>query len=44
MNLFIEDLRKVISHCCSKGEIEFTVSDFETANLTQDELDNLFDY
>ncbi|WCT58020.1 amino acid adenylation domain-containing protein [Paenibacillus kyungheensis] len=39
---YIEQLQGIIQHCCTKQEIEFTPSDFETTNLNQDELDSLF--
>lgn len=35
------NLKEIIYHCCKKASVEFTPSDFETADLSQEELDNL---
>ncbi|ARU60822.1 hypothetical protein CBW65_06735 [Tumebacillus avium] len=38
-----EELQKVLDHCTKKGDdVEFTPSDFELAELSQDLLDDLF--
>ncbi|MBY7142474.1 amino acid adenylation domain-containing protein [Virgibacillus sp. NKC19-3] len=36
-------LFEIISHCISQQSIEYTPSDFDTINLTQEELDSLFE-
>jgi amino acid adenylation domain-containing protein/non-ribosomal peptide synthase protein (TIGR01720 family) len=33
---------EIIDHCCKKNNVEFTPSDFETVDISQDELDGLF--
>lgn len=37
------NLEGIIVHCCEKDSKVFTPSDFDTVELAQDELDNLFD-
>jgi amino acid adenylation domain-containing protein/non-ribosomal peptide synthase protein (TIGR01720 family) len=41
--LYKNQLLQLMDHCCSKQDVSFTPSDFEAANLTQFELDDLFD-
>lgn len=40
---FYQKTYDIVHYCCSKQDITFTPSDFKFANLTQDELDQLFD-
>ena len=42
LNRIVLWLREVIVHCESKEYTEFTPSDFDTAEISQNELDNLF--
>ncbi|WP_025028675.1 non-ribosomal peptide synthetase [Caldalkalibacillus mannanilyticus] len=42
MKRWIDYLRMVIEHCMNQQHIEFTPSDFETLELSQEELDILF--
>ncbi len=35
------NLRRILAHCCTKGDSEYTPSDFDTARLSQEELDGL---
>ncbi|GIQ69576.1 hypothetical protein XYCOK13_24000 [Xylanibacillus composti] len=41
MELLDKKLKAILHHCCTKGDSEFTPSDFHTAKLSQDELDGL---
>lgn len=34
-------LKEILNHCCKKNGMEFTPSDFETLDISQDELDGL---
>jgi non-ribosomal peptide synthase protein (TIGR01720 family) len=40
-NVFMESLRVVIEHCCTRTRREFTPSDFPLANLSQAKLDKI---
>ncbi|MCX8130378.1 MAG: amino acid adenylation domain-containing protein [Clostridia bacterium] len=42
IDTFIERIREIISYCCSKDQVEFTPSDFDTIEISQNELDNMF--
>lgn len=42
LNKFISNLETIINHCCDKESVEFTPSDFDTVDLTIEELDSLF--
>lgn len=42
LNSIVFWLKEVIVHCESKERAEFTPSDFDTAKISQNELDNLF--
>ncbi|MED1724562.1 condensation domain-containing protein [Brevibacillus parabrevis] len=39
---FFQELRSLIAYCCEREEGGYTPSDFETASLSQEELDELF--
>jgi non-ribosomal peptide synthase protein (TIGR01720 family) len=39
---YTSQLRDLIQHCCQRNHSEFTPSDFETANLSSEELENIF--
>ncbi|MDQ0858860.1 amino acid adenylation domain-containing protein [Bacillus sp. V2I10] len=39
---YTSQLRDLIQHCCKRNHTEFTPSDFETANLSSEELENIF--
>lgn len=36
------NIKNIIEHCCGKDSIEFTPSDFDAADISQEELDSLF--
>ncbi|MBN2536024.1 MAG: amino acid adenylation domain-containing protein [Spirochaetales bacterium] len=40
-DMFIEKLREIINHCMGKDNREYTPSDFDLVNLTEDDLDTL---
>lgn len=42
INSYINDLKTIIDHCCDKKSFEFTPSDFDTVDISMDELDSLF--
>jgi len=42
INSYIEKISEITNHCCSKGDKEYTPSDFEAADISQDDLDMLF--
>jgi hypothetical protein len=35
-------LQEIIDHCSNKEGIEFTPSDFDSVDLLQEEIDNIF--
>lgn len=37
-----ENIERLLEFCRGRGELEFTPSDFDMADISQDELDNLF--
>lgn len=39
----IETISDVVDHCCKQSTIYYTPSDFDMANLSQEDLDELFD-
>ncbi|PMB02626.1 non-ribosomal peptide synthetase [Fischerella thermalis CCMEE 5273] len=39
---YLDQLDIVLHHCCRKEDTDFTHTDFETANLSNDELEGLF--
>ncbi len=39
---YMGDLETIINYCCDKESVIFTPSDFDTADISQDELDKLF--
>lgn len=42
LNNYLHKLREIIAHCSDISNYGFTPSDFETVNLSQEELDQLF--
>nr|WP_091036948.1 non-ribosomal peptide synthetase [Paenibacillus sp. CF095] len=42
INQYVEQLQRLIHHCCEKENLEFTPSDFNTIKIDQCELDSLF--
>ncbi len=42
LDLYIDKIKLLIKHCTDKEAREFTPSDFETVDFSQDALDNLF--
>ncbi|WP_255298240.1 amino acid adenylation domain-containing protein [Brevibacillus dissolubilis] len=40
---FMQNIEKMVNHCCGREETDFTPSDFDTVDLSQDDLDALFD-
>ncbi|MCX7920715.1 MAG: amino acid adenylation domain-containing protein [Clostridia bacterium] len=39
---YSDNLKEIIGHCCNKETVEFTPSDFDAAEISQDELELLF--
>ncbi|ALC81182.1 MULTISPECIES: non-ribosomal peptide synthetase [Bacillus] len=39
---YMNQMRDVILHCCQRNHAEFTPSDFEAANLSSEDLENIF--
>lgn len=42
VNKFVSNLSSLITHCCDTSSIQFTPSDFDTVDLSLEELDRLF--
>lgn len=42
VNSYINDLKTIINHCCDKEAVEFTPSDFDTVDISLEELESLF--
>lgn len=42
INEYVLKIKDVIAYCCNKDYKEFTPSDFDTAELSQEDLDSLF--
>lgn len=42
LNKCCEQMKEVVTYCMNKNTIEFTPSDFDTLDITQEELDSLF--
>lgn len=42
LDSFMNNLTTIIDHCCQKESVEFTPSDFDTLDITAEELDSLF--
>ncbi|MBZ9636381.1 non-ribosomal peptide synthetase [Clostridium sp. FP1] len=42
MDSYIEKLKEILSHCYEKNYKEFTPSDFDAADISQEDLDSLF--
>jgi amino acid adenylation domain-containing protein/non-ribosomal peptide synthase protein (TIGR01720 family) len=42
LNLFMEYIRKILEHCDNETEKVFSPSDFETTDITEEELNRLF--
>ncbi len=38
---FIDNVKIIIKHCCNKREVEFTPSDFDTVDISMEDLDSL---
>ena len=38
---YLKYLQEIVDHCCAKQSVEFTPSDFDTVDLSQEELDKL---
>jgi amino acid adenylation domain-containing protein/non-ribosomal peptide synthase protein (TIGR01720 family) len=43
INLFADKLKSVINHCCNKDYKEFTPSDFDSVDISQMDIDQLFE-
>ncbi|WP_068774886.1 non-ribosomal peptide synthetase [Paenibacillus sp. FJAT-26967] len=41
LSAYVTRLQAILQHCCEKDDTEYTPSDFETIELSQDELDSL---
>jgi non-ribosomal peptide synthase protein (TIGR01720 family) len=42
INTFRDYIEMIIIYCCRKKTVDFTSSDFDTIELSQDELDSIF--
>lgn len=42
MNSYIEKLKEILNYCCGKNYKEFTPSDFDAADICQEDLDSIF--
>lgn len=42
MNKFVYDLQFLIDHCCGANSVQFTPSDFDTVDLSLEELERFF--
>lgn len=42
ISLYTDNIKRLITHCNDKEIVEFTPSDFDTVEITQEELDKLF--
>ncbi|BCJ96188.1 hypothetical protein acsn021_37570 [Anaerocolumna cellulosilytica] len=42
LDSFMNELTAIINHCCNSESMEFTPSDFDTLDITAEELDSLF--
>ncbi len=42
VNMYIEQIENILNYCCEKESIEFTVSDFDGVDISQEDLDSLF--
>lgn len=42
INSYLEMLTEILEHCTKKGSKEFTPSDFDGVDISQEEIDNLF--
>lgn len=42
IDIYIETLKLILDHCISKSFKEFTPSDFDAVDISQEDLDNLF--
>ncbi|WP_432406696.1 condensation domain-containing protein [Wukongibacter sp. M2B1] len=42
INMYIKQIEEILSYCSEKESIEFTVSDFDAADISQEDLDSLF--
>lgn len=42
IDMYIEHIEAILSHCCEKKDIELTVSDFDGLDISQEDLDSLF--
>lgn len=41
-NMYIEQIEEMLNYCYGKDSIEFTVSDFDGVDISQEDLDSLF--
>ncbi|SCY70225.1 non-ribosomal peptide synthetase [Alkaliphilus peptidifermentans] len=41
INLYVENISKIVDYCISKDTIQYTVSDFDLVKISQEELNNL---
>ncbi|TKI55059.1 amino acid adenylation domain-containing protein [Brevibacillus antibioticus] len=41
--IFLQKIEEIVNYCCGKENTEFTPCDFNTVELSQDELDGLFE-
>lgn len=42
LNEYVQQINRLVNHCCSIKEREFTPSDFDGVEISQDDLDSLF--
>ncbi len=43
LNMYFKKIEDILNYCSGKGEIEFTISDFDEMDISQEDLDSLFD-
>lgn len=43
IQLFVKHIRNIIKHCCERDTVDFTLSDFDGAQLTEEDLNILFE-
>lgn len=41
--MFIYNLRKIIQHCCNRDSVDFTLSDFDGVQLSEEDFNKIFE-
>ncbi|WP_036696994.1 non-ribosomal peptide synthetase [Paenibacillus taiwanensis] len=42
VSMYVHELIQIVNHCCGKTDQDYTPSDFDAVQITQDDLDELF--